>query len=187
MSEAGRDGIDDTAMLGRFEVLFHEHAGVILAYALRRSDPDTAQEVVAEVFTVAWRRLDDIPGPALPWLLGVARRALSNSRRASSRQDALVLRLVHQPQGVIGDPMSAVDVRLSARSALERLSPVEREAIELLAWEGLSSAEAAEIVGCSRRVFAVRLHRARRHLRRHMSDASDPMEPDSVTDTQEAR
>jgi RNA polymerase sigma-70 factor (ECF subfamily) len=67
------------------ERLFHDHADTVLAYALRRSDPDTAQEVVSETFTVAWRRLSDIPDPPLPWLLGVARRVLGNHQRASSR------------------------------------------------------------------------------------------------------
>lgn len=185
MSEAGSDGTGGASAIGRFEALFHAHADAVLAYARRRTDPDTAQEIVAETFTVAWRRLDDIPDPALPWLLGVARRALANSRRSLARQHALALRLVHEPAPASGDPMAEVDAHLSARVALERLSPAEREAIELLAWEGLSTAEAAEVVGCSRSVFAVRVHRARRHLRRIVSDIGDPMgpAPDSIATT----
>jgi RNA polymerase sigma-70 factor (ECF subfamily) len=165
MGEAARE---------EFEAMFLEHADAVLAYARRRTDPDTAQEIVAEAFTVAWRRLDDVPEPALPWLLGVARRSLANARRASSRQHALALRLVHEPAGATEDPMSEVDAQVSARAALARLSSPEREAIELLAWEGLSPAEAATVVGCSRGAFAVRVHRARRHLRRLASEALEP-------------
>ncbi len=165
MSEPGREA---------FEAMFLEHADAVLAYARRRTDPDTAQEVVADAFAVAWRRLDDVPEPALPWLLGIARRSLANARRASSRQQALALRLVHEPAGVMEDPMSEVDANLSARAALDRLSPAEREAIELLAWEGLTPAEAATVLGCSRGAVAVRVHRARRHLRRLASEDFEP-------------
>jgi RNA polymerase sigma-70 factor, ECF subfamily len=167
---------EETLDRGLFETLFQSHADSVLAYALRRSDADTAQEVVAETFTIAWRRFEDVPEPALPWLLGVARRVLANSRRSSSRQEALALRLVGQPSGANADPTREVDVRLAARAALEQLPPAEREAIELLAWEGLTSAEAAETLGCSRQVFAVRVHRGRRRLRRLLSESVGDME-----------
>jgi RNA polymerase sigma-70 factor, ECF subfamily len=175
---SGWDGPEGAAERGLFETLFHRHADSILAYALRRSDADTAEEVVAETFAIAWRRFGDIPEPALPWLLGVARRVLANSRRSSSRREALAARLVGQPNANFADPTGEIDMRLTACAALEQLSPAEREAIELLAWEGLTSAEAAEVLGCSRRVFAVRVHRGRRRLRRYLSDAFDPTEPD---------
>jgi RNA polymerase sigma-70 factor (ECF subfamily) len=58
----------------RFERLFREHGDAVYRYAVRR-DPGAAEDVVAEAFLVAWRRLDDVPrGAELPWLLGVARR-----------------------------------------------------------------------------------------------------------------
>ena len=44
------------------------------------------------------------------------------------------------------------------------LSESDREAIMLVAWEGLHSAAAARAAGCSRATFAVRLHRARARL-----------------------
>jgi RNA polymerase sigma-70 factor (ECF subfamily) len=66
----------------------------VLAYALRRSDPATAEEVVSEVFLVAWRRPDRIPAlePVL-WLYAVARRVLANQRRATRRRAALTIAL----------------------------------------------------------------------------------------------
>jgi RNA polymerase sigma-70 factor, ECF subfamily len=159
--------------LARFEMLFHEHADAVLEYASRRTGPDMAQEVVAETFLVAWRRLAVVPDPALPWLLGVARRVLANERRSSKRGQALTLRLVREPRHHAHEPTDEVDERLSAQAALGLLSPHEREAIELLAWEGLSTAEAAEVLGCSRRVLAVRVYRARRRLRAHAKGHSD--------------
>lgn len=159
--------------LWRFEVLFREHAGAVLAYAIRRSDRDTAQEVFAETFAVAWRRIEVIPDPPLPWLLGVARKVLANDRRSRSRAEALAIRLVREPVGSSDDPADAVDARLSAQAALGRLFPAEREVLELLAWDGLTAAQAAEVLGCSRATITMRMHRARRRLSRLLDEPTE--------------
>ncbi len=52
-----------------------------------------ADDVVAEVFVVCWRRFEDVPADPLPWLLGVARRVLSTQRRGERRRGALRERL----------------------------------------------------------------------------------------------
>jgi RNA polymerase sigma-70 factor (ECF subfamily) len=69
----------------RFEGLFRDNYAAVRGYALRRAPRDMAQDVVAETFLVAWRRLDDVPADALPWLYGVARRVLANQRRSADR------------------------------------------------------------------------------------------------------
>ncbi|HEX6027306.1 MAG TPA: sigma factor-like helix-turn-helix DNA-binding protein, partial [Solirubrobacter sp.] len=48
--------------------------------------------------------------------------------------------------------------------ALAMLKPIDREALLLTAWEGLTPERAAVAAGCSRATFDVRLHRARRRL-----------------------
>ena len=69
----------------RFERMFHAHYGPVHAYALRRAEPSVAQDVVAETFTVAWRRLEFVPGAELPWLSA----SLGGSLRMScARSDA---------------------------------------------------------------------------------------------------
>jgi DNA-directed RNA polymerase specialized sigma24 family protein len=68
----------------RFEGLFRQNYAAVRAYALRRAPHDVAQDVAAETFLVAWRRLDDVPDDALPWLYGVARRVLANQRRSAT-------------------------------------------------------------------------------------------------------
>jgi Sigma-70 region 2 len=120
VGQDGRDRSDrDDDVTSGFERLFHAHADAVLAYARRRSDLDTAQEVVSETFTIAWRRFSDIPDSSLPWLLGVARKVLANMRRTSSRQRAVALRLLEQPASAGGDPTREVDAKLSARAAIE--------------------------------------------------------------------
>jgi RNA polymerase sigma-70 factor (ECF subfamily) len=77
----------------RFELLYGEHAPAVKAYILRRAQASVADDLVAEVFMVCWRRLDELPAEPLPWLLGVARRVLSTQRRGERRRVALHRRL----------------------------------------------------------------------------------------------
>jgi len=65
-----------------------------------------------------------------------------------------------------GDPAEEIDARMAALRALSALSPADREVLMLRAWDGLSTREAAEVLGCSTAALAIRLHRARRRLAR---------------------
>ena len=114
---------------------------------------------MADTFLVAWRRLDQVPDPALPWLLGVARRTLANDRRSRRRRERLAERMRVEFDGV-----AVVPVEQRLVDALHRLSIGDREALLLIAWEGLSTAEAAEALGCSAVACRIRLHRARKRL-----------------------
>ncbi len=149
----------------RFEGLFRENYGAVRNYALRRAAPEAAQDVVAETFLVAWRRLDDVPDDALAWLYGVARRVLANQRRSASRGAALERRLAGAlPTAGPADPGETAGDGELIRLALDRLTARSREALLLEAWEGLGPARAARAAGCSPATFAVRLHRARARL-----------------------
>jgi RNA polymerase sigma factor (sigma-70 family) len=164
----------------RFEVLFREHYGAVRGYALRRGATDAAQDVVAETFLVAWRRLDEVPDDALPWLYGVARRVLANQRRSASRGEALDRRLAgaESAAGPSFDPGETTGEAELVRLALGRLSDNSREALMLVAWHGLTGARAARAAGCSRATFAVRLHRARVQLAAELA----ALEPAPVCD-----
>ena len=62
--------------------------------------------------------------------------------------------------------------RATAVAALAELSNLEREALLLVAWDGLSNADAAVVAGCTQRAFEVRLSRARARLTREMTTSS---------------
>ncbi len=114
----------------RFELLYGEHAPVVKAYILRRAQPSVADDLVAEVFMVCWRRLDKLPAEPLPWLLGVARRVLSTQRRGERRGVALHRRLAESgtPQPAGGARPPVVDsAGVALREALEQLSESDRE------------------------------------------------------------
>lgn len=160
--------------------LYERHARAVHRYALRRSDPDTAEEVTAQVFLVAWRRRDALPQEPLPWLYGVARRALADQRRSASRRLRLRDRLEGATVGDGADGGDGGDLELPDRglaSALGGLSEADREALLLRYWEELEPAQIARVMGCSRTAAAVRLHRARGRLRRALEAPGAEMHP----------
>lgn len=162
-----------------FEELWQAQAGRILAYARRRTDEETAGEVVSGTFLVAWRRRGDIPADALPWLYGVARRVLADERRSQHRQARVAERLGRDPGSESPPDVSArVADHDAVVRALEGLGTNDREALLLIAWEQLTPGEAATAMGCSAPTFVVRLHRARRRLRRRI-EAQTELHPNS--------
>ena len=147
--------------------MFRETYEGVLAYILRRADPADAEDIVSETFAVAWRRLDDVPSDPLPWLYAVARRTLANSRRSVLRRTQLATRLAAEGRlaSLVGsDPGEQLEEAVVMRAALSRLAEADREALMLVAWEGLDNERASIVFGVSTQVFAVRLHRARRRL-----------------------
>ena len=164
--------MDDDARRSRLEALFSAHGRTVLAYARRRTDHATAEDVLSDVFMVAWRRLDDMPADALPWLLACARGALANHRRAERRR----LRLIARLRPTVADQLPGLSDRRLA-CALAQLRASDREALLLSAWEGLATEQAAVVLGCSPQAFRVRLHRARKRLALALAapDAATPM------------
>ena len=157
----------------RFEAVFDESYEPLLAYARRRVGAD-ADDVVAETYAVAWRRLEDVPSDPLPWLYGVARKVISDQRRAARRREALAEQVRAHAER---EPDTRSQLRPPLFAALARLSSADREAILLAAWEELSAEQAARAMGCSTIAFRVRLHRARRRLRQHLSELDCGWQP----------
>jgi RNA polymerase sigma-70 factor (ECF subfamily) len=150
-----------------FEQLYRAHAGAVRTYARRRSDAQTAEDVVADVFLVAWRKLGEVPGDdPLPWLLAVARRTLANRRRAGVRESALRGRLRFDRSAPVLGPHAASDFDETVLVALGRLSEQDRETLLLVAWEGLTPAQAGAVVGVAPNTFSTRLSRARQRFER---------------------
>jgi RNA polymerase sigma-70 factor (ECF subfamily) len=139
-----------------------------------------AEEVVAETFLVAWRRLAEVPGNPLPWLLVVARNTIANRRRSSYRRRAVeaeLARVAHLMRAD-GDPHVPVGEREALLVALAELTPREREALFLVGWDGLGPTDAARVAGCTPATFRMRLSRARRRL----NDAAHSGTPEADAD-----
>jgi RNA polymerase sigma-70 factor, ECF subfamily len=150
-----------------FEGVFDRYSAEVAAYLRRRASPEEADDVFAETFLVAWRRFDAMPAQPLPWLYGIARRALANHFRGRRRQAALMERL--KAFARIPDEGSRANSETShVLDALRRLSSSDQEILMLVAWENLRPEEAAAVLGCSAGAFRVRLHRARKHMARQL-------------------
>ena len=158
----------------RFTALYERHFDAIERYVRRRAAEVAVVDVVAEVFLVAWRRLDEMPATPLPWLYGVARRVLANELRGRDRRNRLVERVAGHSSHSEADHADAVASRMSVAAAFDRLSDDDRELLRLTAWEGLGTSGAAKALGCSTATLAMRLHRARRRLHRELAAETAP-------------
>ncbi|MFC9682632.1 RNA polymerase sigma factor [Streptomyces sp. NPDC056948] len=153
-----------------FAAAYREHYWAVSRYVARRLQgrAGEVEEVVAEVFTVAWRRRADLPPSPLPWLYGVARNCLANAVRGHGRRRRLVDRLgnddtAHGRHIAVGPEADTPGAWV--HEALSRLSAADQEVLRLTAWEELGVDEVAVALGCGSRAAAMRLHRARRRLR----------------------
>jgi RNA polymerase sigma factor (sigma-70 family) len=159
----------------RIDGLFREHRAAILAYLARRAAaPEDAADLLAETFIVALRRPEHIPEgiEARLWLFGVARRVLANHQRGVRRRDAAVERLAGALRiQVAAAPPAAADM-IEMRQQLARLAPDDRELLTLIAWDGLTPTEAADVLDLNPATARGRLMRARRRLRAAL-DRSD--------------
>jgi RNA polymerase sigma-70 factor (ECF subfamily) len=153
----------------RFEEIYDAYSGLILAYAARRTnDPDAALDVVSETFMVAWRHVEEIPpaDQARPWLYGVARRVLANHHRGVTRRTRLDERLAAELNARLVHSVESdwSEDRELIMAALSALSESDRDLLMLLAWDGLSRSEIAEVLGTSIANVRLRVHRARKRF-----------------------
>lgn len=156
-----------------FEAIFHDTASRVFAYACRHVGRDDADDVVSETFVIAGRRRREIPQQPLPWLLVTARNVIRNHRRSRTRADqgwARSVRELWQPPDGAAD--AVLEARESAIKALRACTDQEREAVLLVAWDGLAPADAAAVAGCTQRAFTVRLSRARARLRGELDNST---------------
>jgi RNA polymerase sigma factor (sigma-70 family) len=148
----------------RFERLFRGHHVAVHAFARRRMDAEGVDDVVSETFLVAWRRLDSVPDEALPWLLGVARNVIATKRRGDARRMRLQARAEAEYQDHPEGQHESFGMGV-VTGALARLNERDQETLTLVAWDGLTPAQAAAVLDIPVNRFRVRLHRAGRRLR----------------------
>lgn len=154
-----------------FTDTYVRHAPAIRAYAARRV-PQELDDVVAEVFTTAWRLRGSVPGDpgeARLWLYAVARHTVLHAHRSALRRARLAARAgltaVEDGAEVWSDQVAdRLDAQALVRQALGRLSETDAEILRLWAWEGLEPKEIAVVLECSPVAARVRWHRARRRL-----------------------
>lgn len=163
---AERMGMSDTPNYDdRFRLLYLNHGDDLRAYCRRRLGRDEAEDALAEVFAVAWRRFDKMPegNEARLWLYGVARNVVRNATRTTRRRTRLSSRLKTSGETPESGPVDSLVIRSEHQdvmAALATLKPSDQELLRLHAWEELSRSEIAQVLDISVPAVDMRLHRA---------------------------
>lgn len=179
---------DDVARIARdpdvFEAFYRAHIEAVQRFVARRvGDPYLVADLTAEVFLAAIRsahtyRADR--GSATGWLYGVAQNVVASERRRRAREHRANERVAGRRE-LTGEDLTRLEERIDAESlarelgvAMDRLSKGERAVLELVALDGLAVKDVAHALGITQVTARVRLHRARRVLRDHLTPAAVP-------------
>ena len=165
-----------------FRMLYDRHYDAIHSYFVRRSGTSSAQDLTAEVFLVAWRRIEDVPRgeETLLWLYGVAANVAAHQRRSIARGARLETRLRSVPTNGIDEPEPQVVRRAEydqVLAATARLRPADQEILRLAAWEELPHDQISRLLGCSVSAVDQRIHRAKKRLAREFARVHTPGHP----------
>lgn len=162
-----------------FVEVARRHEIAVHGYLARRAGRQAADDLLAEVWLRAFAArsgYDTSHANAGPWLYGIARNVLREHWRAAGADEPTALDEARV------DPWDGVDARLDSAeqaravmSAIRDLPETEREVLLLVAWEQLTPAEAAKVLGVPQGTARSRLHRARGTLARMLSER-DPHE-----------
>lgn len=160
---------DAAAKEAKFRRVFDEHFDAITRYCFRRLPADPANDAAANVFAVAWKKIDRLPDDdhALLWLYGVARNEVSTFRRSLRRGATLRSKLARQPSYPEPGPETIVVRNVEHAQILEALRSLnhsDQEILRLRAYEGLSLNEISIALGCSPEAAKKRSARAMKRL-----------------------
>jgi RNA polymerase sigma-70 factor (ECF subfamily) len=146
-----------------FGELFRRHRDRMWALALRTTrDPEIAADAVQEAFIAAFRHADSFRGESAvtTWL----HRIVVNSCLDRLRRIKPVAQLPDADLSALADPHDhhhSVDVRLDIQAALAQLPEGQRMALVLVDMHGLSTAEAASVMGVAEGTIKSRCSRGR--------------------------
>ncbi|GIH79909.1 RNA polymerase sigma factor [Planobispora longispora] len=163
-----------------FSRVFDAHFAEIHRYIARRLDTQTADDLAADTFLIAFRdreRFDPSRGGIRPWLYGIATNLLARHRRDEVRRWKALSRTAagddqESPEGAVTAKVSAQQVTGSLAGALAGLAKRDRDVVLLLALGDLSHAEVAAALGVPYGTVASRLNRARKQLREALGDVN---------------
>ncbi len=160
------------ALFGR---IYEEHFRSVYVYCRRRVSADRVDDVVAEAFLTAWRKIDEVPSgdETLPWLYGVAHRVLLHQWRGASRRRRLRERLLSLGVEPVKQPEAFVVASEESRmvwEALSRLRTTDQEVLRLSLWEELPHPEIAQVLGMRAGAVRKRFSRALKNLTREFNN-----------------
>ncbi|WP_089107462.1 RNA polymerase sigma factor [Streptomyces hyaluromycini] len=175
-ADAGGDASGDAVLLravaagdaSALAELYDRHAGWLHARLTRRcADPEVVREVLQDTFVTVWRSAAGHRGQqAGGWLWTIAARRLVDARRVQER--AARVETLPAPAAVAPSAEDRVLTALEygdVGTALDRISPELREVLRATVVDGLSTREAARLLGIPEGTVKSRALRARAELR----------------------
>lgn len=163
-----------------FAVFYRRHLPAVVAFLLRETGDreataDLAAEVFAAAFLVARRFRDRDGGSARPWVLGIARNKLLESRRRGRVEDRARRRLAFEPEVLDDDDLARVDELAAAADQpvlklVERLPDQQRDAVRSRVLEEREYSEIARQLSCSELVARQRVSRGLARLRDQLTE-----------------
>src|SRR5262252_9474463 len=156
-----------------FEAIFRRYFGRIHQYLAARVGGRIADDLAAEVFTIAFaqrQRYDLARDCARPWLYGIATNLAGTYRRREQRRYRALARAHAQgvapsDEDLVADRVSAAAAGPALAAALAGLSSGDRDVLLLVAVAGLDNQEVAVSLGIPYGTVCSRLSRARSRLR----------------------
>jgi RNA polymerase sigma factor (sigma-70 family) len=162
-----------------FERIYRANVAVISGFFERRcTEPQEVADLTSETFEEAIRSyagFDPRRGTVRAWLFGIARHRYARHCERYTREQALTQRVgvVHPLAEDVREEIEArIDAQRAARLVLARcadMSELDRSVVELVDLSGLSSVEAAAVLGVKPTTVRVRLFRARARLRKELN------------------
>jgi len=163
-----------------FDELVRRHADGLYAVVVRLcADRHEAEEVTQEAFLRAWRGLPAFRGDAqfFTWLYRIGVNEARRRADGRRRRQVIVVSLDEQREHASRDgsvqPVDRAeqaDLRGTLDAAIAALPVDQRAALVLRDVEGLSTTQAAAVLGLREAAFKSRLHRARELLRAGLAD-----------------
>ncbi len=152
-----------------FTDLYQTHYAAVRSYASVCVPASEVDDIVADTFLVAWRKVADIPDDwARGWLIGVTRNVVRSRHRKARRATNFVEQLLDLRPATStmldGDDMSIEDLDV-LKTAFAKLKDSDQEILLLSGPYGLPNEEIALALDIKPNAVGVRLHRARARLR----------------------
>jgi RNA polymerase sigma-70 factor (ECF subfamily) len=168
---------DDAAFAAVYDALSPRLYGFLLR---QTREAARAEDILQQTLLQIHRaRASFIPGAeVMPWAFAIARRLLVDSVRRGRRE---LLSADGEPDPGASREAGADEIvqarQLAKRleAELEKLPPAQRVAFELVKNEGLSMAEAAQVLGTTVAAVKLRAHRAYEALRTALGDVVGPI------------
>ncbi|MFC1406373.1 MULTISPECIES: RNA polymerase sigma factor [Streptacidiphilus] len=158
-----------------FSAFYAAHFDAVLGFVTRRTDdPHLAADLTSDIFLTALEHAADYDprrGAPIAWLYGIARNVLAAHFRGTARESRAVAR-INGRRLLDDEDIAALEERIDASRAARQLlaahaalSEPLRAVLDLVAVDGLTPVEAAQVLDITPTAVRVRLHRARRLLR----------------------